>query len=93
MFLTGLTLAALVLTIAFGIQYRMVKQPLARKVGQSLMNIFMGSTLILFSINQFLFPDLSTTRIVVAIVLGILGIFNLWMGIKNYRFYKTNMQQ
>jgi len=87
MILTGLTITSLFLTIIFGIQYRMIKQPLARKVGQAIMNMFMGTTLILFAINQFLF-DLSTTRLVIAILLFVLGLINFVMGIKNYRFYK-----
>lgn len=87
MILTGLTITSLFLTIIFGIQYRMIKQPLARKIGQAIMNMFMGTTLVLFAINQFLF-DLSTTRMVIAILLFVLGLFNLFMGVKNYRFYK-----
>ncbi|HJV44954.1 MAG TPA: YtpI family protein [Bacillota bacterium] len=91
MFLTSVTIAALFLTIVFGIQYRMVKHPLARKAGQALMNIFMGATLILFSINQILHSDVSVTRIIVGGLLGALGLFNLIMGIKNYRFYKSQL--
>ena len=87
MILTGFTITSLFLTIIFGIQYRMAKQPLARKIGQSIMNMFMGSTLMLFAINQFLF-ELSTTRIVIAGLLFVLGLFNLIAGVKNYRFYK-----
>ncbi|RXT04795.1 YtpI family protein [Ammoniphilus sp. CFH 90114] len=88
MVLTGFTIASLFLTIVFGFQYRMVKQPLGRKMGQALMNIFMGITLILFSINQYLFPDLTTIRIVIASLLLFLGGVNLVMGLKNYRYYK-----
>lgn len=87
MLLTGFTITSLFLTIIFGIQYRMTKQPLARKIGQSIMNMFMGTTLILISINQFLI-DLSGTRLVIGGLLLILGLFNLIMGLKNYRFYK-----
>lgn len=87
MILTGLTITSLFLTIIFGIQYRMIKQPLARKIGQAIMNMFMGSTLVLFAINQLLI-DTSTTRMAIAILLFILGLFNILMGVKNYRFYK-----
>lgn len=93
MILTGFTIAALFLTIVFGFQYRMVKQPLGRKVGQALMNIFMGVTLILFSANQFLFPDLTKTRVIIASLLLFLGGVNLIMGMKNYRYYKGMLEK
>lgn len=88
MILTGFTITSLFLTIIFGIQYRMMKQPLGRKIGQSIMNMFMGLTLILFAINQFLI-DLTTVRLIIAGLLLILGLINLIMGIRNYKFYKN----
>lgn len=88
MILTGFTITSLFLTIVFGIQYRMMKQPLGRKIGQSIMNMFMGLTLILFAINQFLI-DLTTVRVMIAFLLLILGLINLIMGIKNYKYYKN----
>lgn len=88
MILTGFTLTSLFLTIFFGIQYRMMKQPLGRKIGQSIMNMFMGLTLILFAINQFLI-DLTTVRLIIAGLLLLLGLTNLIMGMKNYKYYKS----
>lgn len=88
MILTGFTITALFLTIVFGFQYRMIKHPVGKKIGQGLMNIFMGVTLILFAANQFLFPDLTTTRLVIAFIMLALGVFNFWAGVKNYRYYK-----
>ncbi len=88
MILTGFTITSLFLTIIFGIQYRMMKQPLGRKIGQAIMNMFMGLTLILFAINQFLI-DLTNIRMIIASLLLILGLINLIMGIRNYKFYKN----
>ncbi|RKD23773.1 hypothetical protein BEP19_04915 [Ammoniphilus oxalaticus] len=88
MILTGLTLTSLFLTVFFGIQYRMVKQPLARKIGQAIMNIFMGVTLILFAFDRFML-ELTTIRMIMAIILLALGFVNLVMGIKNYRYFKN----
>jgi hypothetical protein len=91
MLLSSITVAAFFLTIMFGIQYRMVRNPLARKAGQALMNVFMGVTLILFATNQFLFPDMTAVRLIVGSIIGLLGLLNLVMGIKNYRFYRSNL--
>lgn len=91
MILTALTLTSLFLTIIFGFQYRMTKQPLARKMGQAIMNMLMGTTLILFSIHQFLL-EWNAIRGVVALTLLALGLFNFIMGYKNYKYYKENFQ-
>lgn len=89
MILTGFTITTLFLTVIFGFQYRMTKNPLARKIGQAIMNMFMGTTLILFAINQFLFPDQTKIRVIIGVLLLFLGIINLFMGFKNYRYYKA----
>jgi hypothetical protein len=81
-------LVMLTLSLIFSIQYRMTKHPILRKMGQGLMNICIGLTLILFSLQLFA-SAVTTIRAVVGLVLILLGLFNFIMGIKHYRYYKS----
>ncbi|MFD2671447.1 YtpI family protein [Marinicrinis sediminis] len=52
------------------------------------MNISMGIMLVAISILQIAFFESSTIRYIVGAVFLLLGAFNLYGGIRNYRIYK-----
>jgi accessory gene regulator protein AgrB len=93
MLLITLTIIAVAATLFLSIQHRMYRDPLLKQAGKSLMNVAMGSTLLLLSIGQLLAVELTTARLVVGILFLLLGLINIGFGVKNYRFYKSKLQQ
>jgi hypothetical protein len=82
----------LTLSLIFSIQYRMTRHPILRKMGQGLMNVCMGLTLMLFSL-QLAASEVTTLRLIVSLLLFLLGLFNFIMGVKHYLNYKSQLKQ
>ncbi|WP_232698863.1 YtpI family protein [Brevibacillus daliensis] len=57
------------------------------------MNISLGLLLLLLGTNQFTFEDVTTIRVVVAIIMLIVGTTNLVLGFRNYLYYKKDWRQ
>ncbi|QRG68944.1 YtpI family protein [Brevibacillus choshinensis] len=88
-YLTGV-LASLVASVYFSIHARRQgTHPLASRMILGKMNISLGVLVSLFGVNQFTFEELDTIRIVVALVMLLVGIINLYLGTRNYFRYKT----
>jgi hypothetical protein len=72
------------------ISYRRAKDPVKRGILQARNNISMGVMLILFAVAQnFYFTD-STFRRIFATICLLIGVFNLFAGIRNYISWKRN---
>ncbi len=83
-FLTGMA-AALILSVYFSITARQRgMHPLASRMTLGKMNVSLGFVLTLLGINQFTFEDLTTVRIVVALILLFVGLTNVLFGTRNY---------
>ncbi|MBD2863781.1 MULTISPECIES: YtpI family protein [Paenibacillus] len=74
-------------SVFFSIRYRRQHSRKARGTDSAKMNISMGLMLISISVIQlFLFTG-SSVRVVVGAVMLLLGLFNLFAGIRNYGIY------
>ncbi|WP_077214231.1 YtpI family protein [Bacillus dakarensis] len=79
-----------VLSFAFYIFYKAkyfrTKLPAEKKWVSAKSNIALGLFVGFFGLNQ-IFLNLSTVGIIVGIVFILLGVFNVWGGIKSYKFF------
>ncbi|WP_127571667.1 YtpI family protein [Paenibacillus xylaniclasticus] len=57
------------------------------------MNIYMGIMLLLIALIQMLMYNGSTLLVIVGAVFMVLGLFNLFAGIRNRSFYSARKQQ
>ncbi|TNJ58681.1 hypothetical protein FE784_38015 [Paenibacillus hemerocallicola] len=74
-------------SVLFSVRYRRQVSRKARGMDAAKMNISMGAMLISIAIIQlFLFTG-STVRVIVGAVMLLLGLFNLFAGIRNYSLY------
>lgn len=88
-YLTGV-LASLIASVYFSIHARRQGiHPLASRMTLGKMNIALGVLVTLFGLNQFTFDALDAVRIVVALVMLLVGIINLYLGTRNYLRYRT----
>jgi hypothetical protein len=93
LFLNILLVASVVAIIYFSLQHRTYKNQALRRMGKALTNIAMGCMLLVLCLKQLTFPDLTTVRLGIAILFLAYGTVNLWMGFKNYRFYKLAWEE
>ncbi|EJL43500.1 hypothetical protein BAG01nite_16360 [Brevibacillus agri] len=88
-YLTGV-LASLVASVYFSIHARRRGiHPLESRMTLGKMNIALGILVSLFGLNQFTFDTLDTIRIVVAIVMLLVGVMNLYLGTRNFLHYRS----
>lgn len=91
-YMTGV-LASLVAGVYFSMNARRQGiHPLASRMILGKMNIALGVLVSLFGLNQFTFDSLDTIRIVVALIMLLVGIINLYLGTRNYFRYRTAWQ-
>ena len=91
-YLTGV-LASLVASVYFSIHARRRGiHPLESRMTLGKMNIALGILVSLFGLNQFTFDTLDTIRIVVAIIMLIVGVLNLYLGTRNFLHYRSAWQ-
>ncbi|WJQ84496.1 YtpI family protein [Brevibacillus brevis] len=91
-YMTGV-LASLVASVYYSIQARRRGiHPLESRMVLGKMNVSLGILVSLFGLNQFTFDSLDTIRIVVALIMLIVGVMNLFLGTRNYFRYRTAWQ-
>ncbi|MDR5000383.1 YtpI family protein [Brevibacillus parabrevis] len=91
-YLTGV-LASLVASVYFSIHARRRGiHPLESRMTLGKMNIALGILVSLFGLNQLTFDTLDTIRIVVAIIMLIVGVLNLYLGTRNFLHYRSAWQ-
>ncbi|MBD2848268.1 YtpI family protein [Paenibacillus sp. IB182496] len=83
-------IAALVLTAWFSIRYRREADPRRRGLNNARMNISMGTMLVLMALVQMLVFSGSTVRLIIGAVFLVLGLFNLFAGLRNHSFYNAS---
>ncbi len=75
------------LSVLFSQKYRRTPNPRIRGINQAKMNICMGLMLVFIAIIQlYLFAD-SSIRVVVGSLFLLVGLFNLFAGIRNHSAY------
>lgn len=76
-----------VLSFVFSIMHRRTRSPERKGLLQARMNISMGLMLMAIAAIQILLFESSTVRIIVGTVFLLLGLFNLFAGLKNHAFF------
>jgi multidrug transporter EmrE-like cation transporter len=84
--------ASIIIFLGFSIYYsflsRRQKDPKKRGIYAARMNIFMGVMLIMIALTQLFFFHDSTFRRIFGIVCILMGLFNLFAGIRNHGHFE-----
>jgi glucan phosphoethanolaminetransferase (alkaline phosphatase superfamily) len=76
-------------SIFYSFRYRTQKDPKARGVNAARMNMSMGVVLVALSVIQLVLFDLSLIRLVFGVILLLMGLFNLFAGIRNHAHFSS----
>lgn len=79
---------SLLCSIYFSVKSRQAKEPIRKGILGGRLNISMGIMLIFISFVQLFLSDESTLRIVLGAIFLVLGIFNLFAGLRNVSHYQ-----
>jgi len=82
-----------VLSVVNSIKSRRAAAAYDRGIYTAQMNIYMGIMLVLIALIQMLMYNGSTMLVIVGAVFLVLGLFNLFAGIRNRSFYVSRKQQ
>lgn len=82
-------IASLAATVYYSLRYRRSADPKTRGLLSARMNIVMGIMLILLALIQMLLFTGSTIRVIVGAVFLLLGLFNLFAGLRNHSVYRS----
>jgi len=75
------------LSVAFSILHRRARSHARKGLLQARMNICMGLMLVGIAAIQILLFDTSTVRVIVGTVFLLLGLFNLFAGLRNHAYF------
>lgn len=82
-------IASLAATVYYSLKHRRSADPKTRGLLAARMNIVMGIMLILLALIQMLLFTGSTVRVIVGAVFLLLGLFNLFAGLRNHSIYRS----
>lgn len=88
-----LLLVALGLSVLFSFQYRRQTDADKRGLFQARQNIAMGFMLVLLALYPLYLMPGTNLRIAVGIVFLLIGLFNLFVGVRNHSFFRTRMNK
>lgn len=86
-------LITLTLSVIFSFKSRRSANPRLRGLNASRMNISMGVMLIFIAAVQLFLSGESTLRIVIGALFLVIGVFNLFAGLRNYSVYRRMSEQ
>lgn len=86
-FLIAVILATLFASVYFSFKYRRQTTRKARGLNAAKMNMSMGVMLVAISLVQLLLFTGSSVRVVVGAVMLLLGLFNLFAGLRNHALF------
>ena len=92
-FLSPVIFISALFAIYFSVKSRQAKEPIKKGILGGKLNISMGIMLIFISFVQLFLSNESTLRIVLGAVFLVLGIFNLFAGMRNLSFYQRKAAQ
>lgn len=81
--------ALLALSFYYSYRYRRQADPVIRGVEQAKQNISMGLMLVVLALYPLYLMPGSIVRMLVGALFLVLGLFNLFAGIRNYAIYKS----
>jgi len=88
--LFALIIITLLISVYCSFRYRRATDPKVRGLWSSRMNIMMGVMLVIIAITQLFFFTDSVIRRTFGIVCILLGLFNLFAGIRNYGYFSRS---
>ncbi|MFB9752567.1 YtpI family protein [Paenibacillus hodogayensis] len=74
-------------SVFYSVRYRRQQARKARGIDAAKMNMSMGAMLVSISLIQLFLFEGSSVRVIVGLVMLLLGLFNLFAGIRNYGLY------
>lgn len=80
-------------SVYFSVKYRRQTNAVLRGLYAARMNICMGLMLIVLAVIQLFFFPGSNTRIILGTLFLLLGLFNLFAGIRNHSFFSAKADQ
>lgn len=83
-----LILISLTLSVFYSFSYRRKQEPCLRGIYMARMNMSMGLLLVLVSLLQAAMFEMSTLRLVLSVIFALLGLFNLFAGLKNHSYFR-----
>lgn len=83
----------LALSVLFSLKSRRSSDRRERGLHASRMNISMGAMLIFIAGVQLLLSAESTLRIIIGAIFLVIGVFNLFAGLRNHSIYRTMKPQ
>lgn len=88
---TAFVLVAILLAFSFYYSYKTRRQrdPIVRGLQQAKQNMAMGMMLTVLSVYPLYLMPGSTIRVLIGALFLILGLFNVFAGIRNYAVYKS----
>lgn len=89
MLLTVLVLLALGCSVFYSFSYRRQRDPARRGLSAANMNISMGLLLLLLAVMQVSQFQMSSLRLVLGTVFALIGLFNLFAGLKNRSYFRS----
>lgn len=87
--LTALILLALGASVFYSFSYRRKRDPALRGLSAAKMNISMGLLLLLLAVMQVSQFEMSSLRLVLGTVFALIGLFNLFAGLKNRTYFRS----
>ncbi|PWV90559.1 short repeat uncharacterized protein DUF308 [Paenibacillus cellulosilyticus] len=86
--LTIAVIVSSVVSVVYSFKSRRSTDPLVRGLYAARMNISMGAMLIMIALFQMLAFSGSTLKVVIGAVLLVLGVFNIFAGLRNQSTYR-----
>ncbi|WP_168122784.1 YtpI family protein [Paenibacillus sp. HB172176] len=83
-----LTVITLTLSALFSLRSRRAADQRTKGINSARMNISMGAMLIFLALIQLFLSDQSTLRIVIGALFIVIGVFNLFAGLRNLSMYR-----
>lgn len=89
MLLIAVVILTLAMSVYFSYRYRREQEAVQRGLYAARMNIFMGLMLLDIAALQALLFQMSSLRLVLATLFGLIGLFNIFAGRKNLSYYRS----
>lgn len=84
---------SLLFSIYFSVKSRQAKEPITKGLLAAKLNISMGSMLIFISAVQLFLSNESTLRIILGAIFLVLGLFNIFAGLRNQSYFRAKEKQ
>lgn len=78
---------SLFFSVLYSIRHRRQTDPLLKGLFQARMNIAMGALLLTLAFAQLFLYEMTATRRVIGVVFFLIGVFNVFAGLRNHAYF------